>query len=370
MIELKPFIRAMVSEDEYLKGLGKEFMDLVILGKDKVVYRRYNLSMGRSVLIDTDIPFPAQLVPVGMETTADQRTFLGKTVQPPETEIKTDLLSFFPNGEKLPVILFHQIVEFFRQFMKGNSEVLESLVNHSYEAMAHIVYNPATGYRVAIPTQSVSQATVKYEFDHLEDGDEIIIDIHSHNTMGAFFSGTDNNDDRNKISVSGVVGKLTNESYDTVWRMNLGDVKKELKIGDVFDITQDPVEIPKEWLSRVSVSRPSFVGTGVMGRHTLPPGWDDWRSKQSAYKLPKERSRPLYDFDNPNAREDILWQDPDNAQYFNEDDEEERYWAANRRALNRFGDEQDPFGDARSHGMDLDDDPFAEAGFTRDMFDF
>jgi hypothetical protein len=94
----------------------------------------------------------------------------------------------------------------------------------------------------------------------------------------AFFSGTDDNDDRGNCYISGVVGKLTT-TVDTVFRFNLpGNMKinplpKEL----IFEAAQDNFEVPKAWMDQVKKQQyvaPTY-GTGyhgVYGRNTPPAG--------------------------------------------------------------------------------------------------
>lgn len=79
----------------------------------------------------------------------------------------------------------------------------------------------------------------------------------SHNTMGAFFSGTDNGDDRNAIRFSGVFGNLDRSTPSTIWRFNYMDKKYEASIEDIFEEPpQQAVEVPAEWLGKVKVSSP------------------------------------------------------------------------------------------------------------------
>lgn len=83
------------------------------------------------------------------------------------------------------------------------------------------------------------------------------------NTMNAFFSGTDNGDDRNSISFSGVVGKMNQATPETVWRFNYQDRKFEAKFEDMFDVQADVV--PEEWLNKVETQtfgyRSNFTGS-------------------------------------------------------------------------------------------------------------
>jgi hypothetical protein len=82
--------------------------------------------------------------------------------------------------------------------------------------------------------------------------------------MGAFFSGTDDNDDRNFNSYSGVIGKLNEPTPATVWRLNVGPVKINAKFEDIFEVPFEArLPVPEEWLEKVQVR--SFPEAGRSG---------------------------------------------------------------------------------------------------------
>lgn len=70
--------------------------------------------------------------------------------------------------------------------------------------------------------------------------------------MSAFFSGTDDNDDRGSCAISGVVGKLST-SPELVFRFNLPNskVKIDVKLNEVFVEEVQEEEVPSAWLSQV-----------------------------------------------------------------------------------------------------------------------
>lgn len=77
--------------------------------------------------------------------------------------------------------------------------------------------------------------------------------------MNAFFSGTDERDDRSSICYSGVVGKLDTDTPQIIFRFNAQEKKIPVQISDIFG---DPeVSIPQEWLDKVSVSAQSYSGS-------------------------------------------------------------------------------------------------------------
>lgn len=182
------------------------------------------------------------------------------------TNIEEDL-NFLPAG-KVPSHLFDQIVEFFRQVIV--------VKNASFEAHAWILWNKDKGYYVSVPPQKVSAANVHFDYtkEALPEGDIIVVDLHSHgSSMGAFWSGTDNNNDRSGIYYSGVIGKIKpepNGEYEYVIRFNLYEDKKICKLEDVFEFPEEKIpQVPKEWLDKVQVNSP--VNTGKWINKVSPP---------------------------------------------------------------------------------------------------
>jgi hypothetical protein len=254
---LLPGLRASVTHLEYASGVGSEYQELFITTVEGKVLKRISLPHNRKMIL------PVDKVPVAKKDNLP--------------EVVADFAGFFPGGRKIPVKYLDQIIQFFKAFMKMNpGAASQYAVQHSYEAMAHIVWSPDTGYRVAIPTQIVSGAHVSYEWDHLAPNEVVLVDIHSHNSMGAFFSGTDNGDDNNKLQFSGVIGQLDKPVPATKWRFN--DTKnkyEDIQISDIFEA--EPFEVPKEWMDRVSIrtyqipSVPSYGQAGQRGGYYHNP---------------------------------------------------------------------------------------------------
>lgn len=167
-------------------------------------------------------------------------------------------LDFLPAG-KIPGEMWDQIVAFFRQVMKVKKSDME--------AHAWILWNEAKGYHISIPKQVVSKASVGYTWDpeSVPSDSIVVVDVHSHNTMGAFYSGTDEADDKDKIYYTGVVGKITDNDYEWVLRFNMRNVKIKTKLDEIFDMTTK-VSVPQEWLDQVEVrtyQSPSVPGPGT-----------------------------------------------------------------------------------------------------------
>ena len=78
-------------------------------------------------------------------------------------------INFLPAG-KVSWNLFQQIEAFFRKVM----EVKKSDV----EAMIWVLWNEHQGYYLWVPDQTISKASVRYDWASVPQGSSIIVDIH------------------------------------------------------------------------------------------------------------------------------------------------------------------------------------------------
>lgn len=258
-----PHISCVCNEQEFEEAL-KSYQDIYVVAGLGVILRHIKLKGNRHVRIQVK-----EIPGVKAEELMPQN-------------IKEEI-NFLPNG-KIPGHLLDEIVDFFKAVM--------TVKKAENEAMAHVLWNEKDkdsldkGYRIAIPNQTVSKASVRYEHDHIEKNDIITLDIHSHNTMGAFFSGTDDGDDKKGIFFSGVAGYLNHREPDFKWRLNINETKIDAEVDDIFDVVKKEVKVPEEWLERVSTSSSTSGGyqggseysqnhAGVYssGKH-CPPTWE------------------------------------------------------------------------------------------------
>ena len=154
-----------------------------------------------------------------------------------------EAVNFLPAG-KIPHQFFTQIEAFFRK--------VSAVKKTDLEAMIWIMWNAERGYFLHVPDQTVGKASASYNWADVPNNSSIIVDIHSHNSMPAFYSSTDNADDSNGIRFSGVFGKLDQPEPMTVWRFNYREKKYESKVTDIFENPAKPeVEVPEAWLAQV-----------------------------------------------------------------------------------------------------------------------
>ena len=226
MRELVPFVSCLCGPDEFAEVLAANTHPEIYVQDGPGYLKHVKLTGNRHVRIKVE-KLPAAAA----------------AVLAPLAKVEEEL-NFLPAG-KIPYEFFEQIVEFFRQVSKK--------MKSDFEAHAWILWTAEKGYFISVPKQSVSKASVSFTYDDesLPPGSVIVLDIHSHNTMGAFYSGTDDNNDKSGIYYSAVIGKLTDTTFEYVIRFNLYEQKKKCDLGDVFDIQQKKVDVPENWLDQV-----------------------------------------------------------------------------------------------------------------------
>lgn len=173
----------------------------------------------------------------------------------------SECINHLPGG-KIPLELFSQVCSFFKKVMKDKGYDKSTNMSASTgwrasnEAMAHILWNKdSQKYEIGIPTQKVSTAAVDFAYDDVQENHVIVIDVHSHNNMGAFWSQRDDKEDAKGIWYSGVVGTI-DKGPTTNWRFSMNGEFRSVKFEDIYDGNFDQVqfdlEVPETWMEKVS----------------------------------------------------------------------------------------------------------------------
>ena len=201
----------------------------------------------------------------------------------------TEVINFLPAG-KIPYELLEQVKLFFRLVIARH--------NKDLEAMIWIVWSKDKGYHLIVPKQRVGGASAWYDWGSLPMDTTLVVDIHSHANFSAFFSGTDDNDDRNSIRISGVLGynntpeekSIAAGQKRQVWRFNCGHKKFDCTVDDIFYHPPIKTSIPESWMDEVNASAPSAV---VYSRY-VPAGQQPWNppGKGIVSTSTKEASAP------------------------------------------------------------------------------
>jgi PRTRC genetic system protein A len=89
------------------------------------------------------------------------------------------------------------------------------------ECAAWVIWNERTdSWRLQMLEEiSVGHGHVEVNLPKLADDEHLVIDLHSHGTFDAFFSPTDDNDDKGECKFAGVIGNLDGEQVTTAFRL-------------------------------------------------------------------------------------------------------------------------------------------------------
>lgn len=164
--------------------------------------------------------------------------------------------SFRMRLPKIPMDILQQVIAFFRSFIQKDS-VVEAMVNLLWDCQDD-------KYTIHVPEQVVSKSSVKAAPSDIDDERYLhVADIHSHNTMSAKFSTTDNEDEK-ATRLYFVIGRL--ERY-------FPEISARISNGGKFHLIDPSVALegmeasyPGDWHSRVTIVRdtPKEYAAGFM----------------------------------------------------------------------------------------------------------
>ena len=156
---------------------------------------------------------------------------------------------------KIPAHIFSKIMGFF----KSISDELH------YEVLVHILYDTERKeYIIKVPKQKISEFSVNSETDAPYPDRYIhVMDFHSHNTMPAVFSGTDNADEK-ETRLYAVAGRFNRTFPEITVRAGCAGKFIPLNPEDVFE-GDFFGSYPEEWKesirpSAVEIKRPPHFG--------------------------------------------------------------------------------------------------------------
>lgn len=160
------------------------------------------------------------------------------------------------NLPKIPSEILETALSFFRTFVLCD----KSGIPTEHEVMVQIFWDTVKEkYLIECPYQRVWKTRIKVDGypilnDTHNNGRYIqVVQIHSHNTMEAFFSGIDNEDEK-AFMIYGVVGRLDLHEPDLKFRVGCNGEFIELPLDYIIDkavITPTNTSFPEEWMERV-----------------------------------------------------------------------------------------------------------------------
>ena len=186
-----------------------------------------------------------------------RKTEMGDFVAPKDNVVDFQAVraGFTPALPLIPQSLLQQIISFFRCYMDES---------HEFEALAHILWDKEQEeYTVYIPVQTVSKARVDADLTKEGYPEERYIhyaDIHSHNSMAAKFSPTDD-DDEKATRLYIVVGRLDKFFPDITVRMSCGGTYLELDPGTIIESMGETY--PAQWRENVKPAQSVRLPAGA-----------------------------------------------------------------------------------------------------------
>lgn len=198
---------------------------------------------------------------------------------------------------KVPFGLLTGVAAFFKDIMDKM---------HGSEVMVQIYWSfTEEKYFIYVPEQQVAGASIRFQHSEILQNDENVhwvLDIHSHNTMGAFFSGTDSADEKS-TRVFGVIGKIkSKDEYDMVLRAGVNGSFIPLEIDYIFDKEDlSAYSIPASDFDKVTrykftPTAPSYFGQAGASRNNHYPN-----AHNQGYRRGLNH---IYDYDDKYPRQD------------------------------------------------------------------
>ncbi len=177
-------------------------------------------------------------------------------------------LASFPLQEprlKVPAIpgaLLRQALEIARQNLRK-------------EVMFQIIYNTTSGYRLEQPRQTREDIWVRYNTTTPQPDELLVLDLHSHHTMAAFFSPTDDRDEQGGRFYA-VMGRLDQPQPHLVVRLGLYGHWLPIAPTTLFTGGIEPFIAPltaDEWTTEEPDPMATDAATGSFLRRFLPGRW-------------------------------------------------------------------------------------------------
>lgn len=208
---------------------------------------------------------------------------------------QTCQFSFRSSLPKMPHTLLNNILEFYREVYSLYSSEVYISVYWDKRKQDYFLY---------VPKQEVSGATVRFENDETMLNNEdyfIVMDSHSHNVMGAFWSAQDRADQAASRLFS-VLGKITSANPEILITAGSNRQEVRLKLDDAFDFEKDKLHedsdysIPANAMSQVSEYRytPPVYGGYQSTYPNVYPGYGNTKGKGNTTTPSNKKNTPVY----------------------------------------------------------------------------
>lgn len=186
-----------------------------------------------------------------------------KKVNVPGSPVLTEM-ACVTDLPKIKKDLFMQAVAFFKAIYDRDKT----------EAVLVLYWNPKTNDMVwSCPEQKNSGGSSEYKDSPPGEGYMPILHTHSHASMTAFHSGTDDNDEKFIDGYNITVGKLNgNIEYES--RVMIGGVSIKVAMSFIIDgWTEEMPSFPGEWMKKAKKKKFYQYNAGGKGRFSAPGGF-------------------------------------------------------------------------------------------------
>ena len=222
--------------------------------------------------------------------------------------IKADNLpGLDPRSDFLTVDITNRIpIELLRDFM-ANAKAIYEL--HRTEFAAQFYRRPDGTFYVYYPVQKVFPAHVDYSADEnakfkLRATDQLVMEVHSHANMGAFFSGGDNANEKSPCFYA-VVGGFGGTQATAVARAKYLEYEIPLTLTEIFDFNGSSLEDMMS-LATLEPAKPEAVATAKTGQVYGTTVYGGNTAAYGAYRQPYAASN--WESRQPHTQESGWWQ--------------------------------------------------------------
>ena len=176
---------------------------------------------------------------------------------------ETQFIPDYTDIPKIPCGVLEQVIYLYREIYK----TIES------EVYCAIVWDRVKkDFFIHVPIQEVSAATISYtNTPEIYSNPDLVVvmDIHSHNVMNAFFSATDLADEM-ATRFFGVIGKINDAKPAMVVRAAANGIDVPLQIADIFDFSIRGIHANSDYTVPLAdyAKVTEFVPLPVKGKYT------------------------------------------------------------------------------------------------------
>lgn len=141
---------------------------------------------------------------------------------------------------KIPVVLLLTCLSFFKKVYQ----------KHQSEALLQIFWDrKRKSYYIHCPSQQVGPASVNFEHNTAMEKENILaLEMHSHGNMEAFFSSTDDGDEK-ATRLYAVAGQIKEPLPQLKIRACCGKSSIPVSLDDIFDMVS---EVPDKWFKEIN----------------------------------------------------------------------------------------------------------------------